>query len=132
MAVLMQTEVNEVAESKPGRSWLFVNDRNCRWVSAERILGLSQLILTLGTTSLNHGLGESSSENQSAVALRLPRSLFRVWMTHSDRVSSALVILSRTQGHTLEMNAGLGMVLGKILQGTPGVPIPLCCFSAAY
>jgi hypothetical protein len=63
--VLMHTEVKLVAWSTPSPSSDLGRRRK------------------LGTVSLNQGVGERSSANQSAVAV--PVSLVRVWISHSFR-----------------------------------------------
>ena len=74
--MLMQTEVKQVAESTPGRRDDEGSERNYMFSVLRqpyqsrrtmRKLGFEEP-LTLGTTSLNQGVGDRSSENQLAVA----------------------------------------------------------------
>lgn len=94
--MLMQTEVKAVAELIPGlsdsrgraRNWIVLVSGSpfpliCRWQQQH----------TFGTTSLNHGVGESNSANQSAVAE--PTSLERLCISHSgEHVSCQIHITS--------------------------------------
>ena len=78
MAVLMQTEVNEVALSIPSFSSEPGICLNYAGVSGmARANGC--LALTSGTVSFHHGLGESKSANHVAVAL--PMSFLRLYIS---------------------------------------------------
>jgi hypothetical protein len=70
----------------------------------------SLAVHTFGTTSLNHGFGDSNSENQSAVAE--PTSLDRLRISHSASLSDR--VCNHAGEVTLEMNTSVGMVSREI------------------
>jgi hypothetical protein len=81
--------VKAVPSSTPGPSSERLSCRNCSLISSHHRFSPSRL--TLGTTSLNQGVADKSSANQSAVAD--PRSFFRLKISHS----SALLVRVETR-----------------------------------
>lgn len=84
-------------------------------------------LLTFGTTSLNHGFGDSNSANHPAVVE--PTSLDRECISHSAAVRNRPQ--DEAVRHTLKVNTSIWMIPRQILEWSPGVFIPFCRLSTA-